>query len=95
MSKKTFIVLVPVDNNLEARRHCESIENYKFDIGGSVQATAMDVKHNVVRLIQDTFDVSDCYDLNTIEVEALTDYMDRCNNQELDLEMYFISYVHG
>lgn len=87
---RTFIVLIPLDANNSARKQCENIENHKFEIGGSVQATALDVKKNVIELIDD-----DTYNLDNIEVEPLTDFMDRANNQELNLEDYFISYVHA
>ena len=87
---RTFIVLIPLADNRDARKQCEDIENHKFDIGGSVQATALDVQKNIIELIDDT-----TYDLSTIEVEPLTDFMDRVNDQELDLEDYFISYVNA
>ena len=35
------------------------------------------------------------YDLSKIEVDPLTDFMDRVNNQEFDAGDYFISYVHS
>jgi hypothetical protein len=91
---KTFIVLIPLENLRDARKYCESIENYKFDIGGSVQATAYDVQRQVRDLIEDTFNSGDD-DLSVIEVETLTDFMDRCNDQELALDNYFISYVNA
>jgi hypothetical protein len=37
---KTYIVLIDVDGFNEARKLCENLENTKFNIGGSVQATA-------------------------------------------------------
>ena len=87
---KTFIVLIPLDENNSARTQCELIEGYKFEIGGSVQATALDVKKNVIELINEP-----TFNLDNIEVEPLTDFMDRANNQELNLKDYFISYVHA
>lgn len=87
---KTFIVLIPILDNRNARKQCENIENTKFDIGGSVQATAIDVKNKVIELIND-----DTYNLNTIEVEPITDFMNRVNNEEFNSEDYFISYVYA
>ena len=46
---KTFVVLIPVDNSLaEPRRACEMIENKKFSIDNSAQATAIDVLDKVM-----------------------------------------------
>jgi len=87
---KTFIILIPIEENRDARKQCELIENYKFDIGGSVQATALDVKKNVIKLIDDN-----TYDLSTIEVEPLTDFMDRVNDEMFNPDNYFMSYVHA
>lgn len=87
---RTFIVLIPLDENNSAREQCETIENHKFEIGGSVQATALDVKKAVIEFIND-----DTYPLDNIEVEPLTDFMDRVNNEEFNPDDYFISYVHG
>lgn len=86
---RTFIVLIPVINSLtEPRRSCEMIENIKFNIGGSVQATAIDVLNKIM------FELG-IEDNHNIEVEPITDFMDRFNNQELEVENYFISYVHA
>ena len=86
---RTFIVLIPVINSLtEPRRSCEMIESIKFNIGGSVQATAIDVLNKIM------FELG-IEDNHNIEVEPITDFMDRFNNQELEVENYFISYVHA
>ena len=86
---RIFVVLIPVENSLtEPRRACEMIENMKFNIGGSVQATAIDVLNKIM------FDLG-IEDSHNIEVEPITDFMDRFNNEELNVEEYFISYVHG
>lgn len=87
---KTFIVLIPLKDNRDARKQCEDIENYKFKIGGSVQATAIDVKKNIIELIDDS-----TYELNNIEVEPLTDFMERVNDQEFNSCDYFMSYVNA
>jgi hypothetical protein len=92
---KTFIVLIPLEYNRDARRQCESIESYKFNIGGAVQATAIDVKANVINLIEDTFEKTAGQFLTNIEVEPITDFMDRVNNEEFNPDLYFMSYVRA
>lgn len=86
---KTFIVLIPVDNSLEnSRTACEMIEATKFKIGGSVQATAIDVKAKVM------FELGIETDHN-IEVEPISDFMDRVNDEEFNPDNYFMSYVYA
>jgi len=85
---KTFIVLIPVSNSVsEPRKACEMIENtqIKFDEGEFVFA------HNVLKKVMFELGIEDA---SNIEVEPITDFMDRVNNQEFDVEEYFISYVH-
>jgi len=82
---KTFIILIPLFTNRNARKECEDIEATNFVIGGAVQATAMDVKKRVEILLGH----------KEFEVETLTDYMDRVNDQLIDHDTYFISYVNA
>lgn len=86
---KTFVVLIPVDNSLtEPRKACEIIENTKFNIVGSVQATAIDVLNKIM------FELG-VEDSHNIEVEPITDFMDRFNDEELNADNYFMSYVYA
>lgn len=86
---KTFIVLIPLDENRNARKQCELIENYKFGEEG-VQLSAMNVRDKIITLIDDN-----TYDLSNIEVEPITDFMDRFNDEELNPDNYFMSYVYA
>ena len=86
---ETFVVLIPVDNSLtEPRKACEMIENTKFNIGGSVQATAIDVLNKIMVELG-------VEDSHNIEVEPITDFMDRFNDEELNVDNYFMSYVYA
>ena len=86
---ETFVVLIPVDDSLtEPRRACEMIENTKFNIGGSVQATSIDVLNKIM------FELG-IEDSHNIEVEPITDFMDRFNDEKLNVDDYFMSYVYA
>jgi hypothetical protein len=86
---ETFVVLIPVDDSLtEPRRACEMIENTKFNIGGSVKPTAIDVLNKIM------FELG-IETTHNIEVEPITDFMDRLNNEELNVDNYFMSYVYA
>ena len=86
---KTFVVLIPVNNSLtEPRKACEMIENTKFNIGGSVQATSIDVLKKIMLELG-------VEDSHNIEVEPITDFMDRFNDEELNVDDYFVSYVYA
>lgn len=86
---KTFVVLIPINNSLtEPRKTCEMIENTKFNIGGTVQATSIDVLNKIM------FELG-VENSHNIEVEPITDFMDRFNDEELNVDNYFMSYVYA
>lgn len=86
---RTFIVLMPVGDFIgEQRRACELIEGTKFNIGGSSQATAIDVLNKVIQKLG-------LSESHNVEVESITDFMDRFNDEELDVDNYFMSYVYA
>ena len=89
---KTFIVLIPVHSNNDSRRQCENIENTVFTVGNMFQATALDVRSKVIDLIDREHNRCG-YDLSTIEVEPISDFMDRVNDEEFDPDNYFMTYV--
>ncbi len=85
---KTYIVLIDVDGFHEARKLCENLENTKFNIGGSVQA--IDVLINVIQKLGITTELS-----KFIEVEPISDFMDRVNDEQFNDTQYFMSYVYA
>lgn len=84
---KTYIVLIPLADNRDARSQCEMIENLNFSMP---QPTAMAVRDRLTKFLSET----PTNQLKGIEVEPLTDFMDRVNDQEFDDEAYFMSYVN-
>ena len=89
---KTFIVLIPVENNRDARKQCEDIENATFEVDDYPCDTisALKMRDKVIELIDD-----DTYNLQDIEVEPISDFMDRVNDEEFNPDAYFLSYVYG
>ena len=86
---RTFIVLIPVDSpSLDPRKACEMIENMKYKKEGSIQYTANDILSKIM------FDL-DIDKPNNIEVEPITEFMERFNDELLNADDYFISYVYG
>jgi hypothetical protein len=82
---KTFIVLIPVSGSVsEPRKACELIENTTF-IGAT---TETEVLGRVIFELGITTSEG-------IEVDFITDFMDRVNNEEFDQGDYFISYVNN
>lgn len=84
--KETFIVLLEVDVFTDARRVCESIENSTFKLD-NVNSW------NIAKKIK--YEMGIVEDHNGVEVWALTDFMDRVNDEEFNPDTYFMSYVHG
>ena len=87
---KTFIVLIPIKENSNARKQCENIENTIFEFKNETSITALNVQKKVIEFINDN-----TYDLSTIEVESLTNFMDRVNDEQFNPDNYFTSYVHA
>jgi len=89
---KTYIVLIDVDGFDEPRKLCENLENTKFN--SSVQATAIDVLINVIQKLGITTELS-----KFIEVEPISDFMDRVNDEQFKNigydTQYFMSYVYA
>ena len=86
---KTFVVLIPVESSLvKPRNTCEFLEGTKYDIGGSVQATSIDVLNRVM------FELG-INDSDGIRVHSLSTFMDMFNNEELNPDDYFMSYVYA
>ena len=77
---KTYIVLLAVDI-FERRRHAELLENENF---GGVK--------DVWDLLQKDID-TELTDADVLIYE-LTDFMDACNNQEIELELWWVTYVN-
>jgi hypothetical protein len=85
---KTFIVLIPIEGNTDARGECEAIENMRFEPTDFPCDTinAQKVRDKLVLLMND-------HSNNSVEVEPITDFMDRVNNEEFNPDNYFMSYV--
>lgn len=86
---KTFVVLIPAEGSLvEPRNVCEFLQGTKYDIGGSVQATSIDVLNKVL------FELG-INDSDGIGVHSISSFMDMFNNDEFDLNDYYFSYVYA
>tara|TARA_R110000796_G_scaffold88545_11_gene190486 strand:- start:4907 stop:5173 length:267 start_codon:yes stop_codon:yes gene_type:complete len=86
---RTYIVLIPVDDSLvEPRKGCEAIENTHFKIIEGV----MNPELRILDKVQHELGINSAHN---IEVMLITDFMDRVNNEEFDVDGYFISYVYS
>lgn len=83
-SMKIFIVLFRVESSGDTRMLCEKIENHTFTTPS--QPSVLDID-NAVRT---TLDIDGSY---SIEVEPISDFMDRVNDVEFNPNDYFMSYV--
>lgn len=77
---KTYIVLLAVDV-FERRQHAELLEAKKFE----------NVK-KIYELLQK--DIDDEITEEDVLIYELTDFIDACNNQELELELWWVTYVN-
>ena len=81
-----YIVLIPLAENADARKQCELIENTKFTLDNK---SYIEIKKMVIELINDT-----TYNLDGIEVWAMNEFMDWCNDELFNPNDYFMSYVY-
>lgn len=81
---ETYIVLIPIEDNEEPRKNCEIIENNVYTLDkNSAYEVLLKVNNDL------GFDNG-----SNIEVETISDFMDRCNDEEFNGDNYFISYVY-
>lgn len=87
---KTYIVLISVDIDCDAREACERIENLKLDIQDfpCETVTALHVRNKVIEILDD-----ESINEDSVEVEPISDFMDRVNDECFNPDNYFISYV--
>ena len=84
-SKRTFIILLSVHVD-DARDSSNLINAITFEIGGSVQATASDVKARICKLIN--------FDAEDVQVETLDDFITHFNTA-LAMTGNYLSYVRA
>jgi hypothetical protein len=88
---KAYIVLIPVSDSVEEPRNsCETIENIKFDLS-NFPCDTVNAKHVLDKVM---FELG-INESHNIEVEPITDFMDRVNNEEFNVDDYFMSYVYA
>ena len=83
---KCFMVHIPVDFQ-GARAFCESVEGRCFEVSAEYG-----VAKEIQKAICAELGVEVTYD---IEVEPITDFMDRVNDEDYYPVDYYISYVYG
>lgn len=83
---KTFVILIAVKYN-NSRKVCENIENSKYEFSDKPNLTV--VRDKILK------EVDDEELTNHLSVYPITDFMDDCNDQMINLENYFISYVYA
>jgi len=84
----TYIVLIPVEDNHDARKICEDIENTNFEIETQPCSTV-----NAYKVLLELNKLLGLNEDSNIEVEPISDFMDRANDEGFNVDSYFISYV--
>ncbi len=82
--RKVYVVLIHIGCN-HSRRLCEDMETETIEV--KEYLTALKVRDSIC----DKYDIPP----ESLEVEPMTDFMDRVNNQEFISDNYFMSYVYG
>lgn len=97
---KTYIVLIPVEIN-NSRKICEFIENSEIvlptncpDESRKANVCKEWLKEQIEKRFGSDWNIVD-EDLFHIQTLPISDFMELCNDQETNLEDYFMSYVIG
>jgi hypothetical protein len=93
MKRKTFIVLFNVGHPLADRPLAESIENEHFDVENQSNCetvSAFKIRDAIIKELNLSEE-----DKEHVSVYPITDFMDEFNNQEIDADSYFMTYVTG
>jgi len=93
MKMKTFIVLFNVDYISDSRRLAESIENQHFEVENQSNCETISALSIREAIIKELGLVDG--DKEFVSVYPLTDFMDDFNNEDLNADLYFMSYVTG
>ncbi len=94
--KETFIVLIPVTNELiETRGSCELIENMLLTVPG--EPNSGNVRANLIYTISayEGIEYQDFPPDIDILVYPITEFMDLFNDEEINPDDYFMSYVYA
>ena len=83
---KTFIVLIPVSSLESPRNACEQIEGTKFY---NEEGLTPD---DILNKLMVELGISTPHN---IEVWSISDFMDEFNNENIDINNYFMSYVYS
>lgn len=85
----TYIILIPPGlSGLDARVLCETIESHVFGVSNE----SSHCENQVREMVCDFLDIDKS--VEGIEVERLTDFMNRVNDELFRADDYFMSYVH-
>lgn len=80
---KLVVVLIPVNNFTNGRKIAKTMENKTFKNTAEV-ISEIHAKDNE----EDNTESS-----TTVRIYEISDYMDACNNQEIELEDFWVSYA--
>lgn len=83
MEKKLGVVLIAVEDFSDGRKAAERIQEQTFS---DYHELFESVCENGIPVIKK----SDA----EVRVYRMTDFMDECNNQEIELEQFWVSYVY-
>lgn len=88
---KPYIVLIPSSDSIgEPRKACEMIENMTFEIDHAPCDT-INAKEVLKEILFELGLETD----EGIEVEPISDFMDRVNDELFNVDHYFIGYVNA
>ena len=81
---ETMILTIEVESFDDGRRTAEHLENQKFDSHSEF----------IERLDSELDSYAKYRNDYNVQLWSLTDFMDACNNQEINLENVWIGYIH-
>ena len=89
--KYTYIILMLLEDNHDARAHCEEIEGTTIIVRDGKDVANPDyVRNKLIAMIDDnTYDI-----LNSMEVWDIRDFTTWCNDEQFNPDAYFMSYVY-
>ena len=90
MKKVTFIILFNI-HKTDRVEHAEAIENSHYEVEFA-SGCETGVSSRVRKLILDELDISN-KDADAVIVLPISDFMDEANNQEINLDEFWVSYV--
>lgn len=93
MTKDTFVILVSVDH-YNARKICEHLQGSIYELNEDISVMCANEITQKIRVPILAKYSDDTYLDRMLYIYTMDEFMDACNDEDIELNQYFLGYVH-